>query len=250
MKRNRAFTLVELLVVIGIIAVLISLLLPALNKARESANRVACASNIRQLGMALVMYGGDNRNWLPIPSSDNGGATMEMVRGNPWPWPTGTYTPNLYEIYNRGYIKTRQVFRCPSFDDRSQPDASFWYGWLDQTGPIDPATMGYGLMAYSYLTWYEFIYPVNYNGLNQGSPRIGQSWMRWNQRISFNTLPIMYDVVGGLPYWGGVVPTRHTSGSRNAGGNILYGDWSVKWVPFGGDRWLPSFNGYYVPAYP
>jgi len=66
-----AFTLVELLVVIGIIAVLISILIPTLNRAREQSQRVACASNLRQVGNYLAMYNNDFKGAMPIfiPSS-------------------------------------------------------------------------------------------------------------------------------------------------------------------------------------
>src|SRR5678810_658824 len=73
-RPRRAFTLVELLVVIGIIALLLSILLPALNKAREQARRVACGNNIRQLLNAVHMYASENK--AALPGGNPGGAAL------------------------------------------------------------------------------------------------------------------------------------------------------------------------------
>src|SRR3954447_1455740 len=64
-RRRRGFTLVELLVVIGLIALLIAILLPALNKARKSAQRVQCQSNVRQLYIGVLSYCNSNHDWFP-----------------------------------------------------------------------------------------------------------------------------------------------------------------------------------------
>jgi prepilin-type N-terminal cleavage/methylation domain-containing protein len=81
MKRKSAFTLVELLVVIGIIALLISILLPALGKARYQARLVACGSNLHQIGLATFEYCADNKGFLPQRCRDGSIALSENAGG-------------------------------------------------------------------------------------------------------------------------------------------------------------------------
>ena len=107
------FTLVELLVVIGIIAVLIALLLPVLNVARESARSASCSSNLRQLHLASLLYAGDNRGYLPP-------AHLDYVTKNLHRWHgTRATTDEPFDFLGsalRRYLQTPQIKQCPSFD--------------------------------------------------------------------------------------------------------------------------------------
>lgn len=91
-RRKRGFTLVELLVVIGIIAILMSMLMPALARAKQKAHRVNCLNNIRQVGMSATMYAGDNDGEFP----------RRLALTNSW----------IFRL--EPYYKTMKVLKCPA----------------------------------------------------------------------------------------------------------------------------------------
>jgi prepilin-type N-terminal cleavage/methylation domain-containing protein len=119
-RPRSGFTLVELLVVIAIIAVLIALLLPSLGKARAQANLIACASNLRVIGQAIVNYSVDHQGYLPERAFDGSGNTpaimdfLGMFQGGPIPAANyapaaGTYNDpgaNLGQLMQQGYLGT------------------------------------------------------------------------------------------------------------------------------------------------
>ncbi|MGN6554023.1 MAG: prepilin-type N-terminal cleavage/methylation domain-containing protein [Verrucomicrobiota bacterium] len=220
--KEQGFTLIELLVVIAIIAILAAMLLPALAKAKEKAVRIQCTSNLKQWGIAVTMYAGDNKEYFPAnPTSDgaDGFAFMAKSLNNTF-YPSYLY-PN--RSGSSASVRSKQdVLYCPTDE---------WHRAVEN-------------LTQTNLIGYQFLPGRDATKWNYDSHGLGQWMYRKKMGGPYRKAPVMIDKIQGpgdnpnTMTWTGVVGTQtlatsnhRAKGNVPTGGNFLYEDGSVLWRP-------------------
>jgi prepilin-type N-terminal cleavage/methylation domain-containing protein len=161
--RKNAFTLIELLVVISIIALLVSILLPALQEARATAKRLLCLSNLHNLGIAFAQYAGDSNNRIPPQAGDHCWRTYIAWYDDLFNWNAATNRGKITllkgfgsgALVNAGLTPDKKMCYCPlirSYGGQEHHDLS---------GNIDPITGDWRIPQGASFLWHGYTYFKN-----------------------------------------------------------------------------------------
>ena len=262
---RRGFTLVELLTVITVLAVLIAMLLPAVSRAKEAAERVVCASNERQLCIATIAYTNDNRlylpgtifNWKNLGNRDTsdfqscGQNRISLL----WEDDNRTIFPPGVLVY-RGYITSPKLLWCPSI---TRPDNTIYWNWDRSTAGLASVwgTLSRGLNSNdwrAYIGYADHFYVyADTNGVQNemsnpgwyyrlGTARLDYVETYWNKRPNWAMInpatprnrysPAFFTCTMAVKPGNAGYPNgnAHLTNGKKSGFNAVFFDGSARWV--------------------